>query len=114
MMRKVILFIATSLEGFIAGPAGEIDWLFTDQDYGYTEFFAGVDTVLMGCKTYEVSLSFGEYPYPGTQSRHARIRVVSHTERSRRPRDVSLQRHRPIRLSAQTRARKAHLAGRRR
>jgi len=44
---------------------GRIDWLFTDQDYGYREFFSGVDTVIMGMKTYEVSLSFGEYPYPG-------------------------------------------------
>ena len=32
-IRKVILFISTSLDGFIAGPNGEIDWLFTDQDY---------------------------------------------------------------------------------
>ena len=63
-MRKVILFIASSLDGYIAGPKGEIDWLFSDQDYGYAEFFAGVDTVVMGRLTYEVSLSFGEYPYP--------------------------------------------------
>jgi dihydrofolate reductase len=62
-MRRVILFIASSLDGCIAGPMGEINWLFSDQDYGYTEFFAGVDTVVMGRLTYEVSLSFGEYPY---------------------------------------------------
>ncbi len=67
-VRKLILFIATSLDGYIAGPSGEIDWLFTDQDYGYTEFLSGVDTVLMGRKTYEVSLSFGEYPYSGKQA----------------------------------------------
>jgi dihydrofolate reductase len=66
-VRDVILFIATSLDGYLAGPSGEIDWLFTDQDYGYTEFWAGIDTVLMGRKTYEVSLSFGEYPYRGRQ-----------------------------------------------
>jgi dihydrofolate reductase len=67
-MRKLILFIGTSLDGYIAGPNGEIDWLFADQDYGYTDFYAGVDTVLMGRKTYDLSLSFGEYPYPGTQA----------------------------------------------
>jgi dihydrofolate reductase len=67
-MRKLVLYIATSLDGYIAGPAGEIDWLFTDQDYGYAEFFAGVDAVVMGRKTYELTLSFGEYPYPGTRS----------------------------------------------
>jgi dihydrofolate reductase len=64
-MRPVILFIATSLDGYIARLDGRIDWLFTDQDYGYREFFSCVDTVVMGRKTYELSLSFGEYPYPG-------------------------------------------------
>lgn len=67
-MRKLILFIATSLVGRIAGPNGEIDWRFTDQDYGYSKFYATIDTVVMGRKTYDVSLSFGEYPYPGTQA----------------------------------------------
>lgn len=66
-MRKVILFIATSLDGYIAREDGGIDWLFADQDYGYKAFYAGIDTVLMGRKTYELSLSFGEYPYPGTE-----------------------------------------------
>jgi len=75
-MRHVILYIATSLDGYIAGPSGEIDWLFSDQDYGYTEFFAGVDTVVMGRKTYEVSLSFGDYPYKET-----RVIVYSRTPR---------------------------------
>ncbi len=66
-MRKVILYIASSLDGYIAGKSGEIDWLFSDQDYGYTEFFANVDTVLMGRLTYEQALSFGEYPYKGRE-----------------------------------------------
>ena len=65
-MRRLILYIATSLDGYIARTSGEVDWLFTDQDYGYTEFFAGVDTVLMGRKTYEQLPNFGEYPYKGT------------------------------------------------
>lgn len=63
MKRKVILFIATSLDGFIAGEKGEIDWLFTDQDYGYTSFLNSVDTLLMGRKTYEQVLQFGSWPY---------------------------------------------------
>ena len=62
-MSKVILFIATSLDGYIAGPEGEIDWLFHDADYGYTPFFHSVDALVMGRKTYELSLSFGEWPY---------------------------------------------------
>jgi dihydrofolate reductase len=62
-MPKVILFIATSLDGYIAGPHGEIDWLFHDADYGYTAFFDSVQALVMGRKTYELSLSFGEWPY---------------------------------------------------
>lgn len=66
-MRQVVLFIASSLDGYIAKTNGDIDWLFTDQDYGYSDFFALVDTVLMGRRTYEQILAFGEYPYVGTQ-----------------------------------------------
>jgi dihydrofolate reductase len=62
-MRQIRLFIASSLDGYIARASGEVDWLFTDQDYGYAAFLAEVDTVLMGRKTYEQVLSFGEYPY---------------------------------------------------
>lgn len=65
-MRQVVLFIASSLDGYIATASGDVDWLFTDQDYGYIDFFALVDTVLMGRRTYEQILSFGEYPYMGT------------------------------------------------
>ncbi len=62
-MNQVQVFIATSLDGYIATLSGEIDWLFSDQDYGYTDFFAMVGTVIMGRKTYEQVLRFGEYPY---------------------------------------------------
>jgi dihydrofolate reductase len=62
-MPKVILFIATSLDGYIAGPHGEIDWLFHDADYGYTAFFDSVQALVMGRKSYELSQSFGEWPY---------------------------------------------------
>lgn len=67
-MRKIRLFIATSLDGYIARTSGEIDWLFTDADYGYTEFYDQIDTLLIGRKTYEQVLTFGEYPYPGKKA----------------------------------------------
>ncbi|NJM72176.1 MAG: dihydrofolate reductase [Scytonema sp. RU_4_4] len=67
-MRKIRLFIASSLDGYIARTSGEVDWLFTDQDYGYNEFLTQIDTVLMGLKTYEQVLTFGEYPYKGKKS----------------------------------------------
>ena len=55
-MKKIILGLAVSLDGFIEGPKGEYDWCFTDQDYGMSEFFKRIDTVFMGRKTYEMTL----------------------------------------------------------
>lgn len=59
-MRKIILQVAVSLDSFIEGPNGEIDWCFTDQDYGMKDFFKQVDTLFMGRKTYELMLSMGD------------------------------------------------------
>jgi dihydrofolate reductase len=55
-MRKVILGLAVSLDGFIEGPNGEYDWCFTDQDYGLKEFFQRIDSIFVGRKSYEMSL----------------------------------------------------------
>ena len=54
-MRKVILAVAVSLDGFIEGPNGEYDWCFTDQDYSLNDFFKRLDTIFVGRKTYEMS-----------------------------------------------------------
>lgn len=56
-MRKIILGLAVSLDGFIEGPNGEYDWCFTDQDYGLAEFFKRIDTAFIGRKSYEVLLA---------------------------------------------------------
>lgn len=64
-MRPLSLFIATSLDGYIASPDGSVDWLFSDQDYGYTAFYDSVDTVAMGRHTWEQLKAFGDYPYVG-------------------------------------------------
>lgn len=56
-MRKIILGLAVSLDGFIEGPNGEYDWCFTDQDYGMSDFFKRVDTLFIGRKTYEMAQS---------------------------------------------------------
>jgi dihydrofolate reductase len=63
------VFIATSLDGFIARPDGSIDWLpGLDSDpgesYGYDAFMASVDGLVMGRKSFEKVLSFSEWPYP--------------------------------------------------
>jgi hypothetical protein len=49
-MRKIILQLAVSLDGFIEGPDGEYDWCYTGQDYGMTDFFKKVDSVFTGRK----------------------------------------------------------------
>lgn len=54
LMRKLIVGVAISLDGFIEGPNGEYDWCFTDGDYGLTEFYKRIDALIMGRKTYEV------------------------------------------------------------
>jgi dihydrofolate reductase len=63
------VFIATSLDGFIARPDGRIDWLSVvarpGEDYGYRRFFGTVDTMVIGRKTYEAALAFGDWPYAG-------------------------------------------------
>jgi dihydrofolate reductase len=64
-MRKIILQLAVSLDGFIEGPNGEFDWCFTDDDYGMTEFFKHIDAVFMGRKSYELTLSMGGSVPPG-------------------------------------------------
>ncbi len=56
-MRKLILSVAVSLDGFIEGPNGEYDWCFTDQDYGMSDFFKRIDTIFLGRKSYEMLLS---------------------------------------------------------
>ena len=80
-MRRLKLFVAASLDGYIAGPGGDTSWLFRDGDYGYAAFFAGIDTVLLGRRTYEESLAFDEWPYPERQvvvfTRGGDLRIAS-------------------------------------
>lgn len=52
-MRKILLNLCTSIDGFIEGANGEIDWCFTDQDYGMKDFLNRIDTIFIGRKSYE-------------------------------------------------------------
>src|SRR6185503_4123721 len=57
--RKIIVYIATSADGYIARADGNVDWLNrprTAGDYGMSEFYKSIDTVLWGRKTYEPML----------------------------------------------------------
>jgi dihydrofolate reductase len=59
----VTLFIATSLDGYIADTRGSVDWLFHDADYGYEAFFETVDAIVMGRRTLGQVLGSGPWPY---------------------------------------------------
>ena len=67
-MGKIILYIATSLDGCIARENGDIDWLPQLSDSGYDDFYKSIDTVIMGKKTYDQILAFGAYPYKEKKS----------------------------------------------
>ncbi|TMA25338.1 MAG: dihydrofolate reductase [Deltaproteobacteria bacterium] len=65
MAVRFAVFIATSLDGFIARPDGSIEWLkpFEGEEHGYGAFFAGVDALVIGRGTYETVLGFPDWPY---------------------------------------------------
>jgi dihydrofolate reductase len=63
-MRKIILGLAVSLDGYIEGPNGEFDWCFNDQDYGMKAFFKRIDTIFLGRKSYELVKTMGGPPFP--------------------------------------------------
>ena len=73
MTIRASVYVATSLDGFIARRDGSIDWLNEAQvlvpdgeDLGFQAFMDTVDTLIMGRKTFEQVLSFGVWPYGQT------------------------------------------------
>jgi dihydrofolate reductase len=79
MRPRCSVFIATSLDGYIARPDGTLDFLSVvereGEDYGYAEFFSTIDALVIGRKTYETVLAFPEWPYAGK-----RCIVLTHRE----------------------------------
>jgi dihydrofolate reductase len=63
-MKRVIYRVAMSLDGFIAGPNGEIDWITPDPNVDFTAIYAGFDTALLGRRTFELTLQPGAPPWP--------------------------------------------------
>jgi dihydrofolate reductase len=64
------VFIATSLDGYIARADGAIDWLpmpEAGEDYGYKAFMSSVDAIVIGRNTYDLVQTFGEWPYGRTR-----------------------------------------------
>jgi dihydrofolate reductase len=58
-MRKVVLGLGISLDGYIARPDGAVDFLFMPKDYSMGPFFSTIDTAILGRKTYEDALKMG-------------------------------------------------------
>lgn len=80
-MKKLHMFIATSIDGYIAGENDDISWLSMveqkGEDYGYNDFVSGIDTIVIGRKTYDKVKSMpGEFFYKGRT-----IFVISRTKK---------------------------------
>lgn len=82
-MRKLSIFIATSLDGYIAKPNDDLSFLSLaekeGEDYGYADFTAGIDTIIIGRKTYDYVLKeVGPSHYDNGQRE---VYVITRTER---------------------------------
>ncbi len=84
------VFIAASLDGFIARENGSLDWLppigQDKEDYGYQEFIDAVDAIVMGRRTYETALAFESWPYgvkPVIVLSSQKVRIPGHRGISR-------------------------------
>ena len=64
-MPRLIYYVASSLDGYIADENGGVDWLpdpVEGEDFGYGEFYDGIDALLMGRRTYDQVRGFGDWP----------------------------------------------------
>lgn len=84
-MRSIIYAVAVSLDGYLAGPQGEFDWIPMDPEIDFAALFARFDTLLMGRRTYEAARAHGSPGTPGV-----RTVVVSRTLRPQDHPDVTL------------------------
>ena len=67
-MTKVLVYVASSLDGYIARENGEVGWLPNATESGYDAFYNSIDTVILGRTTYNQVLTFGKYPYKDKKS----------------------------------------------
>lgn len=74
-MRRLRYSVAMSLDGFIAGPEGECDWIVIDPDFDWNFLWSQFDTLLMGRRTYEVALT----RFKSIENMGKRVVVVSST-----------------------------------
>jgi dihydrofolate reductase len=96
MSRKVTLLTAISVDGFIARVDGKLDWMITEADTGYQEFYEQVGALFVGRGALERILSVGPWPYQGKPTY-----VFSRRTGARCPRGTTLVRRDPTRFVAQ-------------
>jgi dihydrofolate reductase len=67
-MRRLRYSVAMSLDGYIAGPKGEADWITMDPGIEMTSFFSQFDTILVGRGTFEPMAAAGRTTMPGMKT----------------------------------------------
>src|SRR4029453_13814868 len=67
-MRRIRYSVAMSLDGYIAGPKGEFDWIKTDPDFDFSAVFKQFDTILAGRGTFEPMAAAGRTSMPGMKT----------------------------------------------
>jgi len=80
--RRIVVYIATSADGFIARKDGGIDWLDRPHpkgSYGMGEFFTSIDTILWGRRTFDEAVARGGVGGPGNFSAKTKNYVFTHT-----------------------------------
>jgi dihydrofolate reductase len=85
-MRRLVYGVAASLDGFIAGPHGEVDWILPNSGIDFRAIYSKYDTLLMGHRTYEVASTRGDI-LKGTGMR---VVVVSTTLGSAHPAEITV------------------------
>jgi dihydrofolate reductase len=81
-MRKIILDLAVTLDGFIEGPNGEVDWCIMDDDMDFAGFLSGIDTIFYGRVSFDMwgnfqpDLNSGETEKSIWASVHSKKKVV--------------------------------------
>jgi len=67
-MRRIRYAVAMSLDGFIAGPNGEADWITTDPDFDFAAIYSQYDTILVGRRTFDRMAAAGRTLIPGMKT----------------------------------------------